>query len=89
MASRTYMVNAGLFKGMDVMLSSHVSRNFTTGYGVSGSGLVSAIFTFHGKSSHAAGSPWAGRSALDAVELMDAGWNYRREHLRLQQRSQG
>jgi aminobenzoyl-glutamate utilization protein B len=32
-------------------------------------------------------APWDGRSALDAVELMDAAWNYRREHLRLQQRS--
>ena len=31
--------------------------------------------------------PWRGRSALDAVELMDIGWNFRREHLRLQQRS--
>src|SRR5439155_19691850 len=36
---------------------------------------------------HAAGNPWRGRSALDAVELMDVGWNFRRERLRLQQRS--
>jgi len=86
-ASRTYMVTAGLFEGMDVMLSSHVSRDFGTGYGLSGSGLVSTVFTFHGKSSHAAGAPWLGRSAIDAVELMDVGWNFRREHLRLQQRS--
>ena len=35
----------------------------------------------------AAGAPWRGRSALDAVELMDIGWNFRREHLRIQQRS--
>jgi hypothetical protein len=34
-----------------------------------------------------AGAPWRGRSALDAVELMDIGWNFRREHLRCQQRS--
>ena len=32
-------------------------------------------------------APWRGRSALDAVELMDVGWNFRREHLRLNQRS--
>jgi aminobenzoyl-glutamate utilization protein B len=86
-ASRTYMVNAGLFEDMDVMLSSHVSRGLATGYGVGGSGLVSTTFTFHGKSAHGAGSPWSGRSALDAVQLMDVGWNFRREHLRLQQRS--
>ena len=38
-------------------------------------------------SAHGAGSPWKGRSALDAVELMNIGWNYRREHLPVQQRS--
>ncbi len=86
-ASRTYMVNAGLFKDMDIMLSTHISSRMGTGYGISGSGLVSTMFTFHGRSAHGAGSPWAGRSALDAVELMDVGWNFRREHLRLQQRS--
>jgi aminobenzoyl-glutamate utilization protein B len=48
---------------------------------------VSTMFTFTGRSAHSAGSPWAGRSALDAVELMNVGWNFRREHLRLQQRS--
>jgi len=86
-ASRTYMVNAGVFEDMDVMLSTHVSSGMTTGWGITGSGLVSTMFTFTGKSAHGAGSPWAGRSALDAVELMDVGWNFRREHLRLQQRS--
>jgi aminobenzoyl-glutamate utilization protein B len=40
-----------------------------------------------GETSHAAAAPWRGRSALDAVELMDVGWNFRREHLRLAQRS--
>lgn len=86
-ASRTYMVTAGLFEGMDVMLSTHVSNRMTTGWGISGSGLVSTIFTFSGTSAHGAGAPWAGRSALDAVELMNTGWNFRREHLRLHQRS--
>ena len=50
-------------------------------------GLVSIEYTFEGESAHSAGAPWRGRSALDAVELMNAGWNYRREHLRLTQRS--
>ena len=86
-SSRTYMVNSDLFEDMDVMLSTHISRNFTTAWGISGSGLVSTMFTFHGQSAHGASSPWAGRSALDAVELMNVGWNFRREHLRLQQRS--
>lgn len=86
-SSRNYMVTAGLFEGMDVMLSTHISNGMTTGYGISGSGLVSTMFTFTGRSAHSAGSPWSGRSALDAAELMDIGWNFRREHLRLQQRS--
>ena len=76
-----------MFKDMDVMLSTHISRDFTSAWGISGSGLVSTMFTFHGVSAHGAGSPWRGRSALDAVELMNVGWNFRREHLRLQQRS--
>ncbi|MCP5110184.1 MAG: amidohydrolase, partial [bacterium] len=88
LGSRTYMVNAGLFADVDVMLSAHISNQFSTGYGgPSGSGMVSTRFTFHGRSAHGAGSPWRGRSALDAVELMNAGWNYRREHLRPEHRS--
>jgi aminobenzoyl-glutamate utilization protein B len=86
-SSRNYMVTAGLFEGMDIMLSTHISSRMSTGWGISGSGLVSTQFTFHGTSAHSAGSPWSGRSALDGAELMDIGWNFRREHLRLQQRS--
>ena len=52
-----------------------------------GNGLVSVEYTFEGETAHSAGAPWRGRSALDAVELMNVGWNYRREHLRLSQRS--
>ena len=52
-----------------------------------GTGAVSVEYTFAGQSAHAGGAPWGGRSALDAVELMDIGWNFRREHLRLSQRS--
>jgi len=44
-------------------------------------------YSFVGETAHAAANPWRGRSALDAVELMDIGWNFRREHLRLSQRS--
>jgi aminobenzoyl-glutamate utilization protein B len=87
LGSRTYMVNAGLFRDVDAMLSAHISADFTTTWGPSGSGLVSTQYTFQGRSAHSAGSPWAGRSALDAVELMNIGWNYRREHLRPEHRS--
>jgi aminobenzoyl-glutamate utilization protein B len=61
--------------------------NVSWGDAGSNSGLVSVEYTFQGESAHSAGSPWRGRSALDAVELMDIGWNFRREHLRLAQRS--
>ena len=87
LASRTYMVNAGLFRDLDVMLSTHIAAEFGTSYGPVGSGLVSTQYSFHGQSAHAAHSPWKGRSALDAVELMDVAWNFRREHLRPEQRS--
>lgn len=86
--TKAYFVREGLFKDVDIVLFSHVDDNLATSWGdISGNGLVSALFTFQGRSAHAAGAPWRGRSALDAVELMDIGWNYRREHLRLQQRS--
>ena len=48
---------------------------------------MSVEYSFKGESAHAGNAPWRGRSALDAVELMDVGWNFRREHLRFQQRS--
>jgi aminobenzoyl-glutamate utilization protein B len=86
LASRTYMVNAGLFRDLDVMLSTHIGNEFTTSYGPSGTGLVSTWYSFHGKSAHAAGA-WLGRSALDAVELMDVAWSFRREHIRPEARS--
>ncbi len=87
LGSRTYMARDGLFKDLDIMLSCHVSSGFATNWGNRGLALVSTQYTFHGVSAHGAGSPWRGKSALDAVELMDAGWNFRREHLRPQQRS--
>jgi aminobenzoyl-glutamate utilization protein B len=89
LGSKAFFVRAGLFKDLDVMLGSHVSDSFATSYGQSfaTSGMISVQYYFHGKAAHSAGAPWSGRSALDAVELMNVGWNYRREHLRLQQRS--
>ena len=49
--------------------------------------LVSVEFTFEGSSAHSAGAPWRGKSALDAVELMNVAWNFKREHLKPTQRS--
>src|SRR3989449_1403325 len=87
--AKAFFVRAGLFKDVDIMLGCHVDSDFATNYGQPerNSGLVSVQYFFHGRSAHAAAAPWSGRSALDAVELMNIGWNYRREHLRLQQRS--
>ncbi|HEX5475053.1 MAG TPA: amidohydrolase [Vicinamibacterales bacterium] len=86
--SKAYFVRAGLFKDVDVALFTHVGDDLTVSWGArAGTGLVSVEYSFLGETAHAAGAPWRGRSALDAVELMDVGWNFRREHLRLQQRS--
>jgi aminobenzoyl-glutamate utilization protein B len=88
LGSKAYYVRDGYFKGIDAVLFAHVGDNLGTSYGGnSTNGLVSVQYNFHGESAHAAAAPWRGRSALDAVELMDVGWNFRREHLRLQQRS--
>lgn len=85
---KAYLVRAGVFKDVDVCLFTHVSNGLGVTWGdASGTGLVSVEYTFAGQSAHSAGAPWRGRSALDAVELMNIGWNYRREHLRLQHRS--
>jgi aminobenzoyl-glutamate utilization protein B len=89
LAGKAYLVRAGVFKDVDVCIFAHVSEGFSVRWGepTASSGLISIEYTFTGESAHSAGAPWRGRSALDAVELMNVGWNYRREHLRLQQRS--
>jgi aminobenzoyl-glutamate utilization protein B len=87
-AGKAYFVRDGVFKDVDVVIFTHVGNNLNTSWGqASATGLVSVEYTFKGESAHSAGAPWQGRSALDAVELMDIGWNFRREHLRTQQRS--
>ena len=86
--TKAYFIRAGLFKDVDVALFTHVGSELNVSWGVrSGTGLVSVQYSFVGETAHAAANPWRGRSALDAVELMDIGWNFRREHLRLSQRS--
>ena len=87
--SKAWFIRDGHFRDADVAIFSHVDSNLRAeNWGDdSGDGLVSVEYAFKGESAHAAGNPWRGRSALDAVELMDVAWNFRREHLRLQQRS--
>src|SRR5260221_5030313 len=86
--AKAYYVRAGLFKDVDIALFTHVGDQLNVSWGPrDGTGLVSVQYSFLGETAHAAASPWRGRSALDAVELMDIGWNFRREHLRLSQRS--
>ena len=81
-SGKTFMAREGAFDDLDAAVSWHP-------------GVVSSVmssrslanfqvyFRFHGRASHAAGSPWLGRSALDAVELMNVGVNYLREHMPL------
>ena len=86
--AKMYFIRAGMFRDVDVNLFAHVGSSLGVSWGAGfGTGLQSIEYTFKGESAHAAAQPWRGRSALDAVELMDVAWNFRREHLRLQQRS--
>src|SRR6188474_671123 len=60
----------------------HIQDALQTGYGVQNYAAISSIFTFHGKTAHGAVNPWDGKDAVDAVELMDIGFDKLREHLR-------
>jgi aminobenzoyl-glutamate utilization protein B len=79
-AGKTFMVKAGAFEDVDIAITWHPHSIPAV---IKGSSLANCRvdFTFHGKASHAAASPHLGRSALDAVELMNVGVNYLREHM--------
>lgn len=88
LATKAFYVRDGMFDDVDATIFSHVANSFGTSWGESGgNGMVSVEYTFRGRTAHGAGAPWAGRSALDAVEIMNMAWNMRREHLPLTQRS--
>ncbi|MBN2047323.1 MAG: amidohydrolase [Anaerolineaceae bacterium] len=79
-AGKVFMAKAGLFDDVDVCLAWHpastsgaLTMNFLANADVK--------YRFHGKTAHAAADPFNGRSALDAVELMNVGANYLREHI--------
>ena len=79
-AAKTYMVREGLFDDVDAAISWHPAT-FTAVNEAFSLANTRIDFTFHGKAAHAAGAPELGRSALDAVELMNIGVNYLREHI--------
>ena len=86
--SKAWYIRDGYFKNVDACIFTHVGSAWNCNYGDPGmNGLVSVKFSFDGEAAHAAGAPWRGKSALDAVELMDVGWNFKREHLKPTQRS--
>lgn len=87
-AAKAWYTRDGLFDGVDLCIFTHVANNLGVSWGqASGTGLISVEYTFSGDAAHAAGAPWRGKSAADAVELMNIGWNYKREHLHPLKRS--
>jgi aminobenzoyl-glutamate utilization protein B len=79
-SGKGYMVRAGVFDDVDVAICWHPSA-FTGVNRPYSLACVEVDFHFTGRSSHAAAAPHLGRSALDAVELMNVGVNYMREHM--------
>jgi len=79
LASRGYMVKAGLFEGVDAVLDVHVGTEFGTSYGLNNFANATAQWQFNGRQAHGA-RPYQGRSALDGVTLMSVGVNLMREH---------
>ncbi len=79
-AAKAFMVRDGLFDDVDLAISWHPAT-FTCVNKANSLANTRVDFTFHGKASHAAAAPELGRSALDAVELMNVGVNYMREHM--------
>lgn len=78
---KVFMARAGMFDDLDVALHWHASDKTQVSFATSKT-VISVKFRFEGTSAHASMSPEAGRSALDAVELMDVGVNFLREHLK-------
>ncbi|MCV6600248.1 MAG: amidohydrolase [Cohaesibacter sp.] len=79
-AAKTYLVREGLFDDVDAAISWHPAT-FTAVNEAISLANTRIDFTFHGKAAHAAAAPELGRSGLDAVELMNIGVNYLREHI--------
>lgn len=78
---KLWMVRAGLFNGVDVVMDWHPSAQ-TKAAVQTGLALVDFIVEFNGQAAHASADPWNGRSASDALELYTTGINYLREHIK-------
>ena len=79
-SGKVYLVREGYFSDVNAVISHHPSTMNAADL-MSSLAVNSVRFHFYGKASHAGGSPEQGRSALDAVELMNIGVNYLREHV--------
>jgi aminobenzoyl-glutamate utilization protein B len=79
-AAKSFMVRAGYFKDVDIAITWHPAAINRVDDAMSLAN-TRIDFTFKGRASHAAAAPHLGRSALDAVELMNVGVNYMREHM--------
>jgi aminobenzoyl-glutamate utilization protein B len=79
-AAKSFMVRSGVFKDVDIAISWHPAP-FAAVNEANSLANTRIDFTFVGRSSHAAAAPHLGRSALDAIELMNVGVNYMREHM--------
>ncbi len=78
---KLWMIRAGLFDDVDVVMDWHPSSK-TESDVQSSLALVDFMVEFHGQAAHAAGDPWNGRSASDALELYTSGINFYREHVK-------
>jgi len=78
--AKGYMIREGLFDDLDIAMTWHPG-NFNMLNLMTSLAINSVVFKFHGRTAHAAGDPQNGRSALDAVELMNIGANFMREHM--------
>jgi aminobenzoyl-glutamate utilization protein B len=79
-SGKTFMVKAGVFNDVDLCITWHPDI-YNGILGINILANIKVSFVFHGQSAHAAADPYNGRSALDAVELMNVGTNYLREHI--------
>ena len=80
LVGKVFMARDGVFDGTDIMISWHPGDSNGSD-NTSMLAMMSIKFQFKGKSAHGASAPDMGRSALDAVELMNIGMNYMREHV--------
>src|SRR5262245_24391915 len=82
LASRPFLVREGYFKDVDAIIYLHIRDTSNTTFGIGNYAAISSVFTFHGKTAHGGVAPWEGKDAVDAVVLMDMGFDKLREHLR-------